>query len=68
MSIFNRRNKTENINVNDVINFIEKHRKLLSKKCREAYDNGNLDSGRWWDCQACAMIDLLDVFKKEFKR
>ena len=67
MSIFRRKKKTENINIDDVIDFINQHRKSLSQKCRKAYDNGNIESGRWWDCQACAMLVLLEELKKEFK-
>jgi hypothetical protein len=66
MNIFNRKKRAENID--GVINFIDKHRKSLSQKCREAYDNGDFQSGKWWDCQACAMITLLDKLKKEFKQ
>lgn len=68
MGIFKRKKKTENIDVDDVISFINQHKKLLSKKCRQAYDDGDISSGRWWDCQACAMLTLMDKFKNEFKQ
>ena len=68
MNIFKRKKKTKNLTVDEVIDFIEKHRKTLSKKCRKAYGDGNVSSGRWWDCQACAMITLVNELKKEFKR
>ena len=67
MNIFKRRKKIENISVDDAINFIKKHQKSLSQKCRGAYNRGDTELGRWWDCQACAIIDLIDELKNEFK-
>ena len=65
MSIFKLNKKKADID--QIIRFIEDHKKVLSGKCRNAYDSGDIQSGRWWDCQACAMISLINELKKEFK-
>lgn len=68
MNIFKYKKKNENITADDVINFIKKHQKTLTKKCKKSYSKGDFNSGRWWDCQSCAILTLLDELKKEFKR
>ena len=59
--------KKTKLSIDEIIDFIDDHRRLLSKKCKIAYENGNIESGRWWDCQACAMLTLVDRLKEEYK-
>lgn len=59
--------KKTKVSIGEIIDFIDDHRRLLSQKCRTSYDSGNIESGRWWDCQACAMLTLIDRLKEEYK-
>lgn len=53
--------------IRDVLSLIQNFHKELSKKCVDSYNKKDIDSGRWWDCQACA-ISTLERRIKEFTK
>ncbi len=60
------RKRKNDPSIDDVVRFVIRHMRELEKKSRKAFDEGRKESGRWWDCQACAMLTLLDALKDEY--